>query len=292
MAQTYPHWECILVDDGSTDHPIEIVETVNDPRIRFFRFEENKGRGAARQYALDMAQGDYLCMLDADDWLYPDKLLIQVKIMETVPDIAVLSAGMAIVDENNEIVGIRTKRGGEAIRCWPKLEEPRFLPIAYAPSAIRMAVAKSVAHDESFKLGEDSDFLLKILLAWPFAALTEAIYAYNEIQSMSIEKLKEASRNNRRMLLKYRKEYPYAVCRGVGISILKEIVYRTAYAAGFGSRLIYQRSRQPTEVEIQKFRTAYKAVWETHQSLYSGTNLVRARHIIMDNPKKIIKADN
>ncbi len=69
VAQTYENWECILVDDGSTDRPIDIVEQASDKRISFFRLDRNMGRGVAQQAALDYATGDYLCMLDADDWL-------------------------------------------------------------------------------------------------------------------------------------------------------------------------------------------------------------------------------
>ena len=137
IAQTYTNWECLLIDDGSADHPIDIVETANDRRIRYFRFEENRGRGAARQYALDLAEGAYLCMLDADDWLYPQKLEHQLRVIEANSDIAVLSSGMAIVNEHNEIVGTRMPGASQSeLALFQPLKKPRLLPIAHAPSMI------------------------------------------------------------------------------------------------------------------------------------------------------------
>ena len=62
------------MDDGSIDHPETIVQTFDDARFRIIRLNSNQGRAVARQVALDAATGEYLAKLDADDWLFPEKL--------------------------------------------------------------------------------------------------------------------------------------------------------------------------------------------------------------------------
>ena len=85
LHQSYQNWECILIDDGSDDNPQSVLSRIHDSRILYHRFEKNRGRGAARQYALDQAKGDFLCFLDADDWMYPHKLESQINTMQDHP---------------------------------------------------------------------------------------------------------------------------------------------------------------------------------------------------------------
>lgn len=79
-AQTYPHWEMMIVDDCSPDNTAEIVTAVakDDPRIRFIRHVENKGPAAARNTALAQAHGRWVAMLDSDDRWLPEKLQHQL----------------------------------------------------------------------------------------------------------------------------------------------------------------------------------------------------------------------
>lgn len=81
--QTYPNWELILVDDGSTDATLEFLnkESQKDSRIRVFH-KENGGLGSARNLGLDVATGDYICSFDVDDEIEPDMLEYCVSTME------------------------------------------------------------------------------------------------------------------------------------------------------------------------------------------------------------------
>jgi glycosyltransferase involved in cell wall biosynthesis len=76
QAQTYPHWEAIVVDDGSTDTTAQVAERMarQDPRIRLLRQDRNRGAQAARNAAIRAARGKWICFLDSDDRFLPDSI--------------------------------------------------------------------------------------------------------------------------------------------------------------------------------------------------------------------------
>lgn len=84
QAQTFPDWEMIVMDDGSTDATMAQAHQVSDgdPRVRVLRSEGTPGAGGARNAALAMAQGRYIAFLDADDLWLPHKLARQIRAME------------------------------------------------------------------------------------------------------------------------------------------------------------------------------------------------------------------
>jgi glycosyltransferase involved in cell wall biosynthesis len=87
LAQTLQDWECIVVDDCSTDNTAEVVAaySARDPRFRYIRNEANKGEAGSRNVGNAAASGEFIAVLDADDWWHPEKLERQIEAMKRRP---------------------------------------------------------------------------------------------------------------------------------------------------------------------------------------------------------------
>lgn len=92
-AQTYQNWECIVVDDGSTDDTSAVLSKFsrNESRVKIIR-QENKGLAEARNTGIAHSTGEYLQFLDADDLLEPKKLERQIEFLERHKDVDIVYA--------------------------------------------------------------------------------------------------------------------------------------------------------------------------------------------------------
>lgn len=270
LAQSYQNWECILVDDGSTDRPQELVEQAGDPRIRYSRTPRNLGLGAVRQMALDRGSGELMCGLDSDDWIFPGKIQRQVDAMAACPEAVVVGTGMSIVDAANEIAGVRD--GGPETEGFgvygPFLEI--FPPFATAPCMVRMEVARTGRFDPAFRNTEDLDFFLQFMYGRRFGWLPDLSYVYTERQSATREKVFRSLRNTRVVLRRYGARYPVRSGVEIARTVLKEGVYRAAYALGVVDALIARRAAPPPPAAVEEFRVARAEVDRVRERVFGA----------------------
>lgn len=103
LAQTYPDWELLLVEDGSSDGSAKVIDSFitekQETRIRLIRQPSNQGAARARNRGLKEAQGRYIAYLDADDLWVPEKLQKQLLFMKE-KDAAFVFTGYEFADEN------------------------------------------------------------------------------------------------------------------------------------------------------------------------------------------------
>lgn len=110
LAQTYPNWELIVVNDGSTDATGSILHGYTDPRIICFH-KANGGIGSARNRALEVARGIYICFLDADDLMPPRSLEARVALLEQDPGLGIADGRVLFYDARMEnVIRIFTPR--------------------------------------------------------------------------------------------------------------------------------------------------------------------------------------
>lgn len=252
VAQTVEDFECVIVDDGSPTPVRRIIDQFDDDRFRLFEFDDNRGRPVARQKALDEARGEFVCMLDADDWYFADKLEHQLRILEDRPDLAAVSTSVAVIDDAGELTGVRAYEStGLEIRTADANRPPQ---LSFPATMLRAEVAASAHFDPRLRRAEDPDYLMEALGGRRYGLTDRICYAYRE--QFSPRAIREALLAYRCQRITFRDQMQRAPVAG-GLqylgSLVKTGVYRMAAATGRGRWLFERRNRAARAAECGRF---------------------------------------
>lgn len=183
LRQTYSNWECVIVDDGSTDGTSDYLDSLEDSRFVVHHFAKNQGRPAARQKALELTTGYYITMLDAEDLMSPDRLEVQAFYLNENPTIALVSSRMCSFGTNTDLL---KARGAQTVTT--TLFDGKRCPI-HAASMLRGDKARMLRYNPMMKLGQDVDFLERYLQGEKYMELPFIHYYYSEYNSVSKKKI-------------------------------------------------------------------------------------------------------
>jgi hypothetical protein len=184
LHQTYAPLELIVVDDGSTDDTAAIVGRLAaiDSRIHLIR-QPNRGVAAARNRAIEVATGEFLAPLDADDLWAPEKLAQQVaRFLEAGPDTGMVYCWWAWIDSHNYVMD-RSPRWRVEGRALERLIEVNFTGSASVPLYRRSAVVEIGGFNESLRDKqaqgcEDWDLAIRIAERYPIAVVRSVLVGY------------------------------------------------------------------------------------------------------------------
>ncbi len=265
QAQTCEDWECIIVDDGSTDDSATLIHSLGDERIRYHRLDRNFGRGYARQQCLNRVNGSYVAFLDADDWIYPDKFRRQLELLESGRGIDLVSTGMAIADAEDRLTGVRNT-GAEGISpaVWKGLAMP---PFAFPPTMMTAKLATQTGFDPSFPTAEDVDFLVRALPQKRFSILPHPLYVYREHSSATLKKTISAFNHCCRVFEKQFDQHPLEAAVEIATVRIKQLIYYSASALGLWNHMIVRRSRVPNEKDFEQYEEARRIVGQMIQAV-------------------------
>lgn len=174
LAQTFGDFEFILVDDGSTDRSLERLRELaeRDPRVRVFA-PGRVGAAAAYNYGVSQASGEYIARQDFDDRSYPDRLRLQVELLDAHPEIGMVGGYYVLVDE---------RRGERYVRM-PPTEHPailsamaRYVPIAHTVATFRRRAWSEAGGYPLVNNLIDLRFYLRVAkLGWRLANVAEVL---------------------------------------------------------------------------------------------------------------------
>ncbi len=172
LSQTYRNFELIVVDDGSTDDTSRVKSDYGD-RIRYVRHPDNRGVAAARNTGIREAAGEWIALLDSDDWWLPEKLEEQINYLLDHPQFPIAQT---------EEIWIRNGRRVNPRKIHEKEEGyifPRSLQLCLiSPSAViikRELLDEVGLFDESLPAAEDYDLWLRITYKYEVGLLRKPL---------------------------------------------------------------------------------------------------------------------
>lgn len=165
LNQTYDNWELIIVDDGSTDNTYQLLEPyLNNRKIKYIK-QQNQGPAAARNKGINIADGELIALLDADDiWDYK-KLEYQCAEIGKKEDTIVLTSIIRFVDDLNDL-GFRTdppcfENNDQYLNELLLLSDSRMANF-FSILAPKYALLEVGLYDQTLKTAEDWDLWLRL----------------------------------------------------------------------------------------------------------------------------------
>lgn len=181
LGQSYGNIELIVVDDASTDATEELFRSISDPRVKFLRYEVNRGACYARNYGAQHASGELIAFQDSDDIWHPDKLEKQYRcLVETGADMCYCGMNRIAKNGSRFYYPVHAPRQGHETEDF--LAENRA---STQTMLMHRRVWETLRFDESIRRYQDWDFAIRAAEGFELAYLSEALVE-SEVGSDSI----------------------------------------------------------------------------------------------------------
>ncbi len=187
IKQTYPIWELIIVNDGSTDNSISIIKNINDKRVKKIFLKENKGLVHCLNLGISLSKGIYVARMDADDISLPERLFCQLQFLKynIIYDL-VGSQSYVFDDDTKSIINIH-----------PKNQKKYLSKIYYFSYDIphptwmaRSVWIKKYLYRENNIYSEDQELLIRASLKSNYFVMNKPLLLYSKNEIILIDKLR------------------------------------------------------------------------------------------------------
>lgn len=196
LDQSYGDFEFLVIDDGSTDGSVTIMESHRDRRIRILRNRSNLGLAVSLNKGLDLAEGEYIARMDADDISLRDRLAKQVAFMDRNREVGVCGTWIRFIGEREQVVDFPTDP--DKIQC-----DLFFLNVVGHPSVVlrRDFFRKhGLYYDTSLKRTQDYDLWVRASRLFPIANIGEVLLDYRMHEEQAAKRYREDQRRTSRIV--------------------------------------------------------------------------------------------
>jgi len=178
LNQTFDDFEFLVIDDGSTDGTVDAARRVaaTDRRLRIIQ-QDNQGLAAVRNRGIEESRGELIVFLDNDDLWHPEKLALQVELLDSHPEVAVASCYSALIDEHYNCIGWRY--GGNANgNVYDEMLEWDMVSGGSVAMVRRKAFSTVGLFDETLSIRSDWDMWIRLARHYPFATVPRVLVGY------------------------------------------------------------------------------------------------------------------
>ena len=219
LNQSFPDIEVIVINDGSCDSTVEIVNSIDDYRLQLFSYT-NAGLAASRNRGISHSKGEFISFIDADDLWTTDKIEAQYKALQENPQAAVAYSWTDYIDAEGKFLqsGRHVTAKGDV---YSKLVLSSFLENGSNPLIRMQAISTIGTFDESLFAAEDWDMWLRLAAKYEFVCVEKVQILYRvSVNSMSanlkrqeaacLEVIERAFSHPKAEFLQYLKKYSFA----------------------------------------------------------------------------------
>lgn len=253
LNQSYTNWECVIVNDGSTDGTRSILDSLKDPRFKVIHLQKNVGRGAARQVCLDNVEGEYLCYLDADDFYHKDKILEQVLVLERDLKIDLVASGILVFDDAYKPINIR----GVKKKDVSNFKDGEPLQIVVPTAMIRLPKALDYSYNSNLNAGEDVDYFSQYLDGGRYVNL-DKVHVFYYTGTTTRQKVLSYTWNDIKRGIYLIRRKPVNGIKLIGINTFKYLAYFVLIPMFGLDYFIKRRGENYTNLQAKEFENTLK----------------------------------
>ncbi len=241
LMQTFSDFELIIVDDGSEDRSCLILNTFQDKRIRVIVDHTHRGLPYRLNQIADLARGQYLARMDADDVMHPDRIRRQLQFLTTHPEVDVLGTDVYVIDGHNRLVGyIRTPDNSSpaSVLLHGFFVHPTVM------GKRRWFVENP--YDVSYYRAEDYELWIRTCGRAKFHNLHEPLLFYRSADTVKLTKYLVSQVTRADIVAQYGPRLVGLTATKIAVAkiLLRTCAYTVAHTCGFAGLVHWARSRK------------------------------------------------